>query len=120
MKGYTDLEQSRKLMEILPIESADKYWMHGKLENVKQQLTPKIIGNEWDEPLWDFDIPCWSLAALLDVIPDFHLKKYVYNDGTKVYYVTSLGTGQANTKYYDNPVDACYDIILKLYKLKKL
>lgn len=26
IKAYTDLEQSKKLVEILPIESADMYW----------------------------------------------------------------------------------------------
>ena len=28
MKSYTDLEQSRKLAKILPIESADMSWKH--------------------------------------------------------------------------------------------
>ena len=30
MKIYTGLEQSHKLAEFLPIESADMYWDYGK------------------------------------------------------------------------------------------
>lgn len=114
MKSYTDLEQSRKLAEILPFESADYHYIE---QGEKSYFYPYSLSSD---VVKDYDeeikyIPCWSLAALLSVLPDFHLNKYVYNDGTSVYYVTSLVTGEANTKYYDNPVDACYDIILKCY-----
>ena len=30
MKSYTDIKQSRKLAEILPIESADMWWVERK------------------------------------------------------------------------------------------
>ena len=36
MKAYTDVEQSKKLAEILPIESADLWWAEryaGRMEN---------------------------------------------------------------------------------------
>lgn len=32
IKSCTDLEQSRKLAEILPLESADMYWSFGNIK----------------------------------------------------------------------------------------
>lgn len=62
MKSYTDINQSRKLAEFLPLESADMCW------------TP--FDEKWDAYLGaphpdaiKKEIPCWSLAALLQVLP---------------------------------------------------
>ena len=62
MKSYTDLEQSKKLAEFLPLESADMFYTlidQGLYLEVKQGI----------EPSKD-DIPCRSLAALLGVLPN--------------------------------------------------
>ena len=71
MKSYTDLEQSKKLAEILPLESADMaYW--------KKSYRPNdyaIMAHHTKELQEGFEakgmeyITCWSLAALLDVLP---------------------------------------------------
>lgn len=61
MKSYTDLEQSKKLAEILPIETADMFWADGE--------RPAVWNNK-DISLDDTDIPAWSLAALLDILPE--------------------------------------------------
>lgn len=37
MKAYTDLEQSRKLAEILPLESADMHWQYIEEDNGQLQ-----------------------------------------------------------------------------------
>lgn len=67
MKSYTDIEQSKKLAEILPLESADMSYVYDKQLDKLYGDTPYVIGykvlNE------DVDIPCWSLAALLQVLP---------------------------------------------------
>ena len=62
IKSYTDLQQSKKLAEFLPLESADMCW------------TP--FDEKWDAYLGaphpdaiKKEIPCWSLAALLQVLP---------------------------------------------------
>lgn len=57
MKNYTDLEESKKLAGILPLESADMYYIY----NIPYAIPYK---NRIDVAK-----PCWSLAALLDVIP---------------------------------------------------
>ena len=66
MKAYTDLEQSKKLAEILPRESADMLYVYDRHLDKLYGDTPYVIGykalNE------NVDIPCWSLAALLEII----------------------------------------------------
>lgn len=81
MKAYTDLEQSTMLAEFLPLESADMWWAEryeGRvLENGQYVVndTPyyylSIIQPSTNNYSQDTikDIPCWSLAALLDVLP---------------------------------------------------
>ena len=69
MKAYTDLEQSHKLAEILPLESADMYYCYGM--NIDTKIwsfddTPIII--DADNQVDVDDIPCWSLAALSEFI----------------------------------------------------
>lgn len=59
MKSYTDLQQSKKLAEILPLKSADMYYWCGEDLRVGGYKAIDI----------DYDIPCWSLAALLNVLP---------------------------------------------------
>jgi hypothetical protein len=114
IKLYTDLPQSKKLAEILPIESADMYWMHGKLDNMKQLPTPYIIGNAHGEPLWDdFDVPCWSIAVLLNTLPTFTI------DSSDDHYFRIHCCGKF-TEWHDNLVDACVEMILKLHKLNLL
>jgi hypothetical protein len=117
IKSYTDIEQSRKLAEILPLESADMcYIAHSELINIHEPFYKKKDKE---------DIPCWSLAALIDILPDelkdddgyiyrnlaYHLKgKYT------VHYprLTTLWPSLYSEKA-DNLVDACYKLIVKLH-----
>ena len=70
IKSYTDLEQSKKLAEILPIESADMYYHYdndfGELESI-----PTITEEDDHFALFSKDVRCWSLAALLSVFPPY-------------------------------------------------
>ena len=69
IKSYTDLEQSKKLAEILPLESADMYYDgFGRLP--QGYAYPLIYPNSFE-----YDKPCWSLAALLKLIPNFNMFK---------------------------------------------
>lgn len=69
-------------------------------------------------------IPCWSLAALFDVLPNFirgYGKCLYYDDGE--YYCGYMVDGHfmliVETKA-DNQIDACYEMIIKLNELKLL
>jgi len=63
MKAYPDINQCKKLAEILPIESADIGWYYSC--NPQAARNQMWVGTKSENA----DIPCWSLAALLDVLP---------------------------------------------------
>lgn len=143
MKAYTNIEQSKKLAEILPIESADMYYEYVLPRSNKLKHIPSI-GNpvdalEWynsnkgythfgKEPLSlkEYCIPCWSLVALLEVLPhriddiyELDMGKLSGNDGWYVCY----DNGDNFFKHYvanNNLIDACYEMIIKLYEEKLL
>ena len=103
IKSHTDIKQNRRLAEILPIESADMYYWCGEELRIGGYRAMDI----------DYDIPCWSLAALLNVLPSATLD----SSDDRYYRVHCMGR---YTEWYDNPIDACYEIILKLHELKNL
>lgn len=120
MKSYTDLEQSKMLAEILPLESADMEYMFLKRDSSKVSNVPFVKDDgepEWpDDSSYDF-IPCWSLAALLKVIPcSYGVYRHPYDDGLTL----SLQISNRMEVTADNEVDACYEMILELHKLNLL
>lgn len=118
IKAYTDLEQSKKLAEILPIESADMYWKNGVSKKYIQCFTPFVDNDYGTDVDYDYDVPCWSLSALLGVLsnPSLH-KTYIgwrcdsYNENC-----TKCQLGDTA----DNPIDACVEMVLKLHELNLL
>jgi hypothetical protein len=110
MKVYTDLNQSKKLAEILSIKSADMYYLYDEKMEMYDDY-PRLI-TDTDE-LWDDDTPCWSLAALFNILPSATL-----DTSDDHYYRFSCQ--QRCTEWHDNPIDACYEIILKLHGQKLL
>ena len=121
IKSFSDLQQSKKLAEILPIESADMYYTAGLKVNGKHYYkTPYIM--ERKEDLNEYTFPCWSLASLLSVLPAececMSLEHINYGNNHKKYFMSYIG-GE-NTDIYDNPVDACVDMIERLHELKLL
>lgn len=72
IKAFTDVSQSKKLVEILPIESADNVIVSfGDREGTKTIVMPKETLDVIRTPFSDIRniTPCWSLAALLEVLP---------------------------------------------------
>ena len=118
MKSYTDIEQSRKLAEILPLESADGYWFKGFPPQPYMVYT-KGTFNPGEH------IPCWSLTALLAILQK--TAYFIDEDANVVLcsYKTvewNLGINNSDVEFTTktNTIDACYDMILKLHKLKML
>ena len=109
IKAYTDLSQSKKLAEILPLESADMYWW----SSGKRYYIEAMNDGDFNEE--EGHIRAWSLTALLGVLPE-------------PYQLTSNKEGKVQLMlihhlekdYYDNPVDACVAMIEKLHELKML
>lgn len=133
MKSFTDIEQSEKLAEILPIESADMWWAeryegHTTMDYqyvVEEtpyyylSLKKPSIDNYSQDAI--NDIPCWSLAALLDVLQK---AAYSIDEDANVMldsYKTvewHLGINNSDLELItaSNPVDACVEMILKLHE----
>ena len=116
MKSYTDISQSKKLAEILPIESAD---MHCWKRTWKENDYAICVGHskEWQEGFESKGIeyiPCWSLTALLGVLPEYHLSSPNPLEKQCCCRVKDIET------YSNNLVDACVEMIIKLYKQKLL
>ena len=125
IKNFTSIEQSKVLAKILPLDSADMKILPFGID-IKRRVVPIddiAVLNREDE------IPCWSLAALLSVLP-----KGEYRDTDLCF------GGYKGEKYIQewfcsyeqqepfiikichapNPVDACYEMILKLHEQKLL
>lgn len=106
MKSYTDIEQSKKLTKILPFESADMYYPYNGIETypeVKNGLETKTA------------LYCWSLAALLSVLPNYQLQ--TQDDGIGI---LCSCNGKFNIVTASNPIDACVEMIIRLNELKML
>jgi len=115
IKSYTDIEQSKKLAEILPLESAD------------MRYTPFGDTHPW---VWDEEvkllengaIPCWSLAALEHLIWNTSIDAvsypHIYKDRIANGYYVLYGNYETNT--CSSIVDACYEMIIKLNELNLL
>ena len=128
MKSYTNLEQSRKLAEILPLESADMDYV--PIVNLDGEYS--IIVNVWGNEHEDDWIPAWSLSALLDLLPNNeHIETTISRGSWEIDTVEYLPNtwwceyedNKNQTEFNisaDNPVDACYEMILKLNELKLL
>lgn len=116
IKSYTNINQSRKLAEILPIESADMYYWCADHYPKEDWII------EVGEPDNNYEcIPCWSLAALLSVLPLPRLIQDKADD--ELFWQCSAydEDGILLCEIYDNnDIDACYEMILKLNELKML
>ena len=107
IKSYSDLQQSKKLAEILPLESADMYWdLLSKDKYAKVNNIGTCLGRTC--------VYAWSLAALLICLPEYHLSSP--NPLCSMYCcrVNDIET------YANNQVDACVEMIEKLHELKLL
>ena len=111
IKSFTDISQGRKLAEILPLESADMCCFQNQNGDINYYGFPFLQGNKDCNP-----IPCWSLSALLGVLPDYTLQ--TNTDGTV--FVVCDSKKPMISDAYDNPVDACVAMIEKLNELNLL
>jgi hypothetical protein len=130
-KAYTDFSQSMVLSKILPLESADMFYNEEPGETYPKDIVdtkyPMVIREGQKHYLEEYGIPCWSLAALLDIIPK-HIKEYnvlrtdIGENDFSIWY-DEVGYG-VNDKLPDItmecPIDACYELILKLKEMNLL
>ena len=126
MKSYTDISQSKTLSKILPFESADMWYEDSGL------IIPRLGSIPKEHT--DTEVPCWSLTALLGILPNNkhiattlsrgvwkiepveYIDKWFceYEDRVEEY-IPCKDSVSAN-----NPVDACYEMIIKLHEMNLL
>ena len=130
IKSFTDLEQSKKLADILPLESSDMCWTNHCYGSLRSSITisaksideyKNLLKNFADLTEIDVFYTAWSLSALLDVLPnctdivkeeaDTENEKYMCTVGVKDDIICTFG---------NNPVDACVAMIEKLHEQKLL
>ena len=123
MKAYTDLDQLKKLAEILPIESADMHYatwtiLDGEfIVSTNQGSTIEDLQEDYGNQI----NPCWSLTALLDVLLYPQLSKDKLGSGKEGWMVSAYPDNcRYDSCWHDNPVDACVEMILKLHELNLL
>lgn len=140
-KIATDLEQSKKLAEILPIESADM-WIAERYKGQVMENGHYIVeekpsyymslikpsNTNYSQDIVN-DIPCWSLASLLAQLDetvttdddDFNLHIFVENGGYYVQYDDNYeGKILVESGFQEYLMDAVYEVVLKLSELKLL
>ena len=115
IKSYSDLQQSRKLAEILPLESADMYYVLSEDESTNMVNFGKPQG------FFDKTQVAWSIASLLGVLPNGTDIVKDEADTENEHYMCTVGIKDAIIPTFGkNPIDACVDMILKLRELKML
>lgn len=130
MKSYTDIEQSEKLTEILSKDSADmSYSLDFDFEKYEVTITPY---KNWVIPKYaqtykglSQAIPCWSLTALLNVLPvscddgQHCLALINHNPNDRTEWLCAYEDDKGNLMmecYADNQIDACVAMIEKLHE----
>ena len=125
IKAYTDLEHSKKLAEILPLESTDMHYKVMRSNNESNvSLIPYSNLGYYKNNDYQYCIPCWSLAALLKYLSE--IKPQVYtpilfpSENKWILQFAEYSHGNVCEVSYDNPIDACVEMIIKLHELNLL
>ena len=131
MKSYTDLEQSRRLAEILPRETSDQTWQRVAIAGANLDVPEeKQYRHNGDMPFYFYSgvgVPCWSLAALLNYLKEIDMFPEIEADEHNV---------KMSVNYYNEDearplapihniivkaesfIEACYELIIKFKELK--
>lgn len=112
----------------IDVNTADMMWEYNP-DKETYWNKPTII--PIDSYIFVNDIPAWSLAALLGVLPNNkHISTTLSRGGWKIEPVEYIDKwfceyeDEVDCKGFtvsaDNPVDACYEMIIKLHELNLL
>ena len=117
-KICTTIEQSQKLIELgIDANTADMVWVCGRLHTDGPKYQVLRVKEEVSEP--ENYIPAWSLSALMDLMPICVLSVLNKTDGN-LYRVVKDTNERKETEFHRNPIDAAFEMILKLHEQKLL
>lgn len=136
IKSYTDVEHARYLARILSPETADMHYNNLSIKGVNyvdpfradlmsyKDAVETLCDYKKVNPLFEV-LPCWSTQALLDEIPyqvvnanEEDLTLRIEKEELQYYlHYENEYTGDSfklETNTYDDLIDACYEMIIKL------
>ena len=123
--SWTTLEEAQQLVEAgLPVETADMYLAPDADTVVPTPYITKT-DNETLIPAYKGAVPCWSLGALINLLPEILMddircypvvRKPIYTGQWQVAYVNGL----YETFHYETSIEAVIEMIIWLLKNKKL
>lgn len=121
--GWITLEEAKQLVEAgLPVETADMYWAPDAGTVVPTPYITKT-DNETLIPAYKGAIPCWSLGALINLLPEVSMdgircysviRKPIYTGQWQVAYVNGLYV----THHYETSIEAVIEMIIWLLNNK--
>ena len=116
-KICTTIKQSQKLVELgIDVNSADIAWYSSyakdgySIRMLNDAYPLEMIGEEHDE------IPCWSLSALLELMPE---KTGIAKDYTDFYFCYNNSESHS-TNHYPKPLDAAFEMVVWLKENNKI
>lgn len=115
IKSFTDLEQSKKLSGVLPLDSADHCFLNDGTA-IKAEINSYNVALQLWKDYYVEIIPAWSLSALMEIIKiDCHIEKSLFDQSDYfTYAVYDTDNPKYRTYEYDNPIDAVVEMIYKL------
>lgn len=129
IRAYTTIEQSRKLAEILPIESSDMIWYgiyrgmdgeHHLLSDEYNEFGLIAINKEFCKTLFRIGdefvdwLPCWSLASLIGVLPKYE----IHGNGKTI--TLDVNLEALETEGDETLLDLVVNMIIHLHELNLL
>lgn len=139
VNGYTTVEQSKRLVELgLDPSTADMWWSRCTITDfgdndlkVSYAVTPCNISQFKNT---DKDIPCWSLTALLELMPpylfefergiDLNIYRNLNGKGWHVSYMPNNINDMKKDKFRQitngNLIDAAFEMICWLIEQKRI
>lgn len=116
--NYTTIEQSKKLLELgLNPETADMFYSRRPTGNSEYSIFPDFKPKGRLEVFTKVDLPCWSLGALLGMMPCIPNCTILFAilDGKYGICITPLDSGLAlNEIEANNPFEAFYSMVIWL------
>lgn len=116
LKYVTDVEQSLKLKEILGHKGYDCFYWRMKKESdfTLDHRTSRGIDDELFSYRGGYETPAWTFSALLNLLPGFILSKDGdEKDENHKYRFFTTGVW---SEFFDEPIDAAMDLIVKLHE----
>ena len=118
-KICTSLEQSKKLMELgIDVDTSDMYWKNGVSYKYIQCFTPFV--NSGTDIDYDYDIPAWSLSALLELMNVNEYKMALKYGNCSEYTMCFDDNYTFNSITKNDAIDSVFKMLVWLKENKKL